>query len=457
MKNILKLSFVLINAARISQAVFAQEPNKTERTQLASQMENSIQTELLNKWYPQCVDSLYGGFLSTFTYDFKPTGPQDKFIVTQARHTWTTAKASELYPGVSYYLKCSEIGFHFLRDVMWDKVYGGFYDLVDRQGKVKNNPNASKEAYGNAFAIYALSAYFKASGDTSALNLVKKAFLWMEDHSHDAIYGGYYQYLTREGKPVQRDSNTPSTSDLGYKDQNSSIHILEALTELYRVWPQPLVRLRLQEMLSLIRDKMVSKQGYLRLFFQPDWTPVSFRDSSRASIIQHKYLDHVSFGHDIETAYLMREASHALGLQNDTLTQIIGKRMVDHALRNGWDKNLGGFYDEGYYFKGSDTITIIFASKNWWAQAEGLNTLLLMTDTYPNDSMHYYDKFKKQWNYIETYIIDHTNGGWYEEGLDNEPQRKTALKGHIWKGAYHNFRALSNCIKRLRGGDDEKN
>ena len=30
---------------------------------------------------------------------------------------------------------------------------------------------------------------------------------------------------------------------------------------------------------------------------------------------------------------------------------------------------------------------------------------------------------------LETYIIDHTNGGWYEEGLDNEPQRKTALKG----------------------------
>ncbi len=203
MKYILKVSFALFLVSGLRPEAKAQESNKTERLQLANQMENSIQTELLNKWYPQCVDSLYGGFLSTFTYDFKPTGPQDKFIVTQARHTWTTAKASELYPGVSYYLKCSEIGFHFLRDVMWDKVYGGFYDLVDRQGKVKNNPKALKQAYGNAFAIYALSAYYKASGDTSALNLVKKAFLWMEDHSHDAIYGGYYQYLTREGKPYR--------------------------------------------------------------------------------------------------------------------------------------------------------------------------------------------------------------------------------------------------------------
>ena len=67
---------------------------KGDRLEIAMAMENSLQTELLNRWYPQAVDSQHGGFLSTFTYDFKPTGPQDKFIVTQARHTWTTAKAT---------------------------------------------------------------------------------------------------------------------------------------------------------------------------------------------------------------------------------------------------------------------------------------------------------------------------------------------------------------------------
>jgi mannobiose 2-epimerase len=77
-----------------------------------------------------------------------------------------------------------------------------------------------------------------------------------------------------------------------------------------------------------------------------------------------------------------------------------------------------------------------------------------MADSYPNDSMHYYDKFKQQWNYIQTYIIDHVNGEWYEEGIDKEPQRKTALKGHIWKASYHNFRALANCVKRLRSGGE---
>jgi mannobiose 2-epimerase len=440
------LLFILFT---LSSIVFAQ--SKSERLQLANEMERSLQTELLNKWYPQCVDSLYGGFISTYAYDFKPTGSQDKFIVTQARHTWTTAKAFEHYPGDAYYLRCSESGFHFLRDVMWDKTNGGFYNLITREGKDKSNPLSPKEAYGNAFAIYALAAYYKASKDSAALNLAKKAFLWLEKHSHDPKYKGYYQHMKTNGTPVVRTASVPSTSDLGYKDQNSSIHLLEAFTKLYSVWKDSLLRQRLQEMLFLIRDKIVTLKGYMILFFKTDWTPISYRDSSKEVILQHRYINHVSFGHDVETAYLMLEASHILGLKNDKRTLAIAKKMIDHSLQNGWDDDLGGFYDEGYYFKDSAKISIIKDSKNWWAQAEGLNILLLMADKFPDDKMRYYDHFKKMWQYIQTYIIDHEYGDWYEEGLDKEPQRKTALKGHVWKATYHQSRALLNCIERLRG------
>lgn len=425
----------------------AQWNNRNERLQMAAVIDKSIQSEMLNKWYPQCVDSAFGGFITTFTYDFKPTGNQDKFIVTQARHTWTASKASELYRDKKYYIACARHGFRFLRDVMWDSTYGGFYNMVSREGKVKTDERAPKEAYGNAFAMYALAAYYKASGDKEALELAKKAFHWLEQHSHDPVHKGYFQHLQRNGEPVTRPANASSFSDLGYKDQNSSIHLLEAFTALYEVWKDPSLKERLREMLVLIRDTITSSKGYLQLFFQPDWTPVSFRDSSEAVIKTHKYLDHVSFGHDVETAYLILEASHVLGLKLD-LT--VPKRMVDHALLNGWDSTLGGFYDEGYYFKNKTGITILKDSKNWWAQAEGLNTLLIMADLFPKDSMRYYERFKQQWNYIDTYIIDHEYGEWFEEGLDKEPQRKTALKGHIWKATYHQFRALSNCMQRLQ-------
>ncbi len=429
--------------------------NREERLRIAGEMETSLQKELLDKYYPRNIDTTYGGFITTYTFDFKPTGPQDKFIVTQARHVWTTAKASQLYPTKKYFSEASANGFRFLRDKMWDSEYGGFYSLVDRTGVNKSNPRVPKDAYGNAFAIYALAAYYKAAKDTAALSLAKKAFAWLEAHSHDPIYGGYYQHLGRDGAPVKRDASVPATADIGYKDQNSSIHLLEAFTELYSVWPDAVVRKRLEEMLYLIRDKITTPKGSLTLFFTPDWKPVSVRNSSEAAVLRHRNLDHVSFGHDVETAYLMAEASHALGIKNDTITARVGKRMVDHALRNGWDTTLGGFYDEGYYFKNKESITIIKDSKNWWAQAEGLNTLLLMADKYPADPMRYFDKFKQLWKYVQTYLIDHVNGDWYEEGLDKEPQRKTALKAHQWKATYHNYRALSNCIKRLRGEEKE--
>src|SRR4051794_9855300 len=421
---------------------FAQTTNPDT---IQAQMRYAAKQGLLDVYYPRNIDAVDGGYLSTFTYDFKPTGAQDKMIVTQARNVWSTAKAAMFYHDTAY-ISMSRHGFYFLRDKMWDKQYGGFYNLVARDGTPKST---IKEAYGNAFAIYGLSAYYECSHDTAALNLAKTTFLWLEKHSHDPKYKGYYQHLQRDGTPVKRGADVKSTSDLGYKDQNSSIHILEALTELYQVWKDPLVKARLQEMLTLIRDTIVTPKGNLQLFFTPEWKPVSFRDSSEQSILQHRNLDHVSFGHDVETAYLMQEATEALGNMHDAKTLAIGKKMVDHALRVGWDNSLGGFYDEGYYFIDKPGLTIINKSKNWWAQAEGLNTLLIMAQLYPNDPAHYLQHFYKQWDYVQTYLIDHEHGDWYEEGLDNEPQRKTALKAHIWKGSYHNFRALMNCINRL--------
>lgn len=437
---------ILVTIALILPVAVSAQTSRADRLKLASEISYSLEKEMLNRWYPQCVDSADGGYLSTFTFDFRPTGPQDRFIVTQARHTWTTAKASEHYPTVEYYLPISRHGFYFLRDVMWDRVHGGFHNLVSKAGQVKSE---TKEAYGNAFAIYALAAFYKVSGDTSALNLAKKAFLWLEQHSHDPVRKGYFQHLQIDGTPVKRGKSTPSTSPLGYKDQNSSIHLLEAFTELYGVWKDPLVRERLAEMLILIRDTITTPNGYLALFLEPDWTPVSFRDSSQDVILRHSNLDHVSFGHDVETAYLLLEASHVLGIQHDTITLAKAKKMVDHALRQGWDSRVGGFYDEGYYFKGKRGFQIIKETKNWWAQAEGLNTLLLMADLFPNDRMRYYDKFKQQWQYIKRYLIDHEHGDWYSGGLDKSPELKTALKGHIWKGIYHQYRSLQNCVQRL--------
>jgi mannobiose 2-epimerase len=423
--------------------------NNDTRVKLADEIEHSIHHQLLNKWYPAAVDKEYGGFLSNFTYDFQPEEKQEKMIVSQSRHIWTASKAAVYYPEKKEYLKIAAHGFQFLSDKMWDKEFGGFFTLTDQSGKVLDTGLEAKTAYGNAFAIYGLAAYFHASGDSAALQLAQKAFHWLEEHSHDPVHKGYFQSLARGGRPLLDRSELPSTSQIGYKDQNSSIHLLEAFTELYQVWPDPLLGERLKEMLYLIRDTMVTDQGYLQLFFFPNWDPVSYRDSAEHLIEGHHSLDHVSFGHDVETAYLMLEAGHVVGIDDPEIMEV-GKKMVDHSLNFGWDEEVGGFYDGGFYFKGEEELTIVKDTKNWWAQAEGLNTLLIMADYFPEDKMDYFGKFQQQWEYIKQYIIDPEHGEWYPGGLDKEPHLRKARKAQIWKTPYHNFRSLANCVQRLR-------
>jgi len=423
-----------------------------QNQRILEEMEKSLRLELLNTWYPICVDTVYGGFLSYFTYDWQPKGFQNKFLVSQARHVWTTAEAAKFFKDDSYQ-KMAEHGFRFLRDKMWDKKNGGFFMLRNRQGEsIQRAYGDDKSAYGNAFAIYALATYYAMSGDTSALNLAQRTFFWLEQHSHDPTYKGYFDLMKQNGSWYSKTDSKLNPRRLigaGLKDQNSSIHLLEAFTELYRVWPDSLLRERLLEMLTLIRDTITTEKGYLTLFLERDWTPVSFRDSSDVERRANYFLDHISFGHDVETAYLMLEASHALGINSDPKTLTIAKKMVDHALAKGWDDENGGFYYQGYYFDNSDSITIINEAKTWWVQDEGLNALLLMAKLFPNEKK-YEDAFKKQWEYMKKYLIDHEHGGWYMEGLDNSPDKQQAPKAYDWKANYHDFRALMNCIKMLR-------
>lgn len=419
------------------------------RAALAAEARASLWRDVLAPWYPRAVDREAGGFLSGFDHAWRPAEDQQKMIVSQARHVWTTARAAAFFPDDTTLLPAARHGFAFLRDVMWDPRHGGFIWLVTRDGRVVAEPDgrALKQAYGQAFGIYALAAYYDVSGDTAALRLARDAFRWLDRHAHDAEHGGYFNYTTRDGAPLR----TGYGGDAA-KDQNSSIHILEAFTELYRVWPDSLLRDRLAEMLAIVRDTLVTDAGHLTLFTTADWTPVLWRDSTEAARrADNYYHDHISFGHDIETAYLLLEAATALGPEPDGTTLRVAKHLTDQALQHGWDDAVGGLVDGAFRYPEPRGLTIVLPGKTWWAQAEALNTLLIMGDLFSDDPLHYHERFLQQWAYIQGFLVDHQHGGWYPGGLDREPAQRLAPKGHIWKAAYHNARALMNVARRLEG------
>jgi len=419
----------------------------------ANELEKSLFEFIVNPWYPRSIDITYGGYISAFKYDWSLSErSQVKALVQQARHVWATSYIYETYPDKKEFLAYSVHGFRFLRDAMWDKEYGGFHAFCKRDGAPDTESINDKRIYGQAFAVYGLSQYYKMSNDPEALQLAEKTFYWMEENAHDHKNGGYYEFLKRDGTPVPAGdtnntgrSNSPGT---GLKEYNSSIHLMEAFTELYRVWPDSLVRARLEEMFFLIRDTFVHPDGYLQLYFYPDWTLVPDENMEEMSAGNHRFTQHFTYGHDVETAYLLIETAHVLGFGDDRKTDAIAKRFVDHSLESGWDEKAGGFFDAGRERHGE--VMIINNHKAWWGQIEGMNALLIMHLLYPDDPNDYYGKFLKSWDHIDTYLIDKEFGGWFNFGLDTNPESRYGDKSHVWKTTYHNARGMVNCIKLLR-------
>jgi mannobiose 2-epimerase len=426
--------------------------NNLSDGKLIGVFEKSLKNDILNYWYPKALDTVDGGYLSNFTYDWQPMPDQPKMLVSQSRHIWTSSEAALFYHD-STYIKYAKHGVDFLINHMWDTTYGGFYNIRSKKGSYTEEIyQDEKRAYGNAFAIYGLTAYYKATKDTIALSYAKKTFRWLDEHSFDKNYGGYFDVMLRDGRwkyQYEKEKKKGVLYEDAWKDYNSSIHLLECFTELYKAWPDPLVKQRLQNLMTLVRDTFVGQKGYLTLFYTRDWKPISNRDSTENIVRKNSYFDHVSFGHDVETAYLLLEASDALGIVNDTITLKIAKRMVDHALVNGFDPETGSIYNEGYYFPGSKSIVMLDKTAVWWIQAEGMNSFLMMSRIFPKEKK-YQDAFIKIWNYIDHNIIDKQYGEWYIDGIDTNPSVNKAPKASIWKVNYHNGRAMMNCIRILK-------
>ena len=403
------------------------------------QIEAALKSGLLETWFPRCLDRENGGFLCDFDNQWRPAGKQPKSIVFQGRMTWLASQGAMRYPQDPRYREAAEQGFRFLRDVQWDKTHGGWYWHLDRKGEQTSEWKGVKHAYGISFGIYGSAAYYAATKDPQALDLARRGYAWLEQHGHDGKSGGYFEYFAEDGTPILTDADNPLPNHpktdaigtrIGYKSMNAHIHLLEALTELYQVWPDPSLKERLAEMLGIVRDRIVVPPGAMHQFFNPDWTPVP---------------DHDSFGHDIETGYLLIEAAEALGLKNDPRMLAVAKSLEDHALDYAWDKAHGGYFETGGTFG-----PVYERKKGWWTQAEGLNGLMAMARHYPGDPRHYRELFSMQWKFIQANVIDAEHGGWYVTSLDTGGD-PNAAKGSEWKGGYHDGRALMNAVDWLGG------
>ena len=391
-------------------------PNPEQLTkELNQELEN-----ILKYWTDFGVDHQFGGFVGRRDYLNRQIGGASKGAVLNARILWTFSAAYNFTKNPDY-LRLADRAFQYFTTHFEDHQYGGLVWELDEKGEVLND---RKQIYGQGFGIYGYSEYYKASKNPKALEAAISLFELIEEHSFDTAEGGYLEAFANDWSPLEdlrlstKDANEPKT-------MNTHLHILEPYTNLLKVWPDERLRKKTTALIRIFVDKIIDKNTHhFNLFFDLDWTV-------RSSI--------VSFGHDIEGAWLLYEA--ALVVEDDLLINEVKDnlvRMVDATLKDGCDT-------DGSVFNEKDTNSgHLDTDKHWWMEAEALVGLTYAWKITGKEV--YWDEMGRVWHFIKKYLIDPVNGEWFWRVDKNGEPNISEDKAGFWKCPYHNSRALMEVI-----------
>ena len=298
---------------------------------LSAAAERELREDILPFWAQRTVDKEQGGFYGLITNDLQIETSAPKGSVLNTRILWTFSAVSRIWPD-QLYRETAERAYAYVLEHFWDEEHSGLVWMVDHKGDFLD---ARKQTYGQAFGIYALSEYFRATGEQEALERAISLYRSIEAHAFEPPqgdeHGGYVEALARDWSPLEDMRLSPIDLNVPYS-QNTHLHLLEAYSALLRSWPDPALRERLKALWQIlafrIRDE---KTNHLVLFQDRDWKPLS---------------EALSYGHDIEASWLLCEAAGVL--EDEELiarTNAIALTMAETVLEEGFDREHGGVSD----------------------------------------------------------------------------------------------------------------
>jgi len=212
------------------------------------------------------------------------------------------------------------------------------------------------------------------------------------------------------------------------KSMNTHLHMLEAYTRLYQVWPHPQLRDRLEGLLDVMMDRVVNRQTYhFNLFFDRNWKVQG---------------DVISFGHDIEGSWLMLEAAETLrDAAKIASCHTLAVRMVDAVLREGVSPAHGVMNE-------AQNGGIIDPDVHWWPQAEGIVGCVNAYQVSGNP--HYLEAAQALWQFAQRHLVNTAQGEWFRVADQSGVHDKSPWIVDPWKCPYHNARSCMEVTTRLQ-------
>ena len=377
---------------------------------------------ILHYWMERTPDQVNGGFVGRIDHSGNVYHDAPKGSVLNSRILWTFSAAYSL-TNDHRYLETAHAAYHYLTENFIDKDYGGVYWTVDHKGQPLDT---KKQIYALSFAVYGLSEYYRCTGNEEAKRIAILLFEDIVRYSYDERHGGYIEALSRDWKELA-DLRLSAKDANEKKSMNTHLHVLEGFANLYRTWPDAALKQRLMELVELFTNHIISKKtGHLLLFFDDQW---------------HSKSDTVSFGHDIEAAWLVQEAAELTGDEN-LLSEVKDcSLLLANAAERGLDQDGGLWYE---YEPSTDHLV---KEKHSWPQAEAMvgffNAWQLTREK------RYLEHSLNSWSFVKKYMHDKTCGEWYWGVHENYAPMSNEDKVGIWKCPYHNSRACIEIVHRI--------
>ena len=420
------LTAIIILSLPASHAVAQSNNDRAVAEQLRKEVVQDLTGNILPFWAKHSPDPA-GGFYGLINHEAVPVPSANKGGILNARILWTFASAYRIL-GDARYKELADRAARYFLDHLIDREYGGvFWDL-----KADGMPvNMQKQSYVNAFGIYGLSEHFRATGNIESLQGAIGIYNTMIKHAYDPVNGGFIENFSREW--VLPD-NLPFP-----KGMNNNLHVLEALTNLYRVWRDPDLGEHLRTQISVMSNKILDQSTWHeRLYLSMDFVARTRIDS---------------YGHDIEFSWLLVEAAEVLGDEKVIAdTKRIAVNISDVQLKEGTAPE-GYIKGENFFgnrpaFGGAHAESSEHGERiEWWPQAEAV--VGYVNAWQISGERKYLDAAVNAWNWIKKYVIDYQYGEWYGNIYTDGTPIKTSQKASMWRCPYHNSRMGFEIMARI--------
>ena len=294
-------------------------------------------------WCERIVDP-QGGFYESLNEHGQAKQSPFKTVLNQARLTYVFSHAAVL-GGDASLRRAADHGFDFLRraSVVSGRVQG-WPRALNAQAEVLD---PARDTYDQAFVIFAMAWYYRASASHEALHLAEQACEFLETRLADTAHGGFFEEYPAIGKLPRR--------------QNPHMHLLEAVLAMHAATGQQIWLDRATRLITLFTKVFFDERtGSLAEFFDGTWS----RAAGASGMLREP-------GHQFEWMWLLQQyLQQATDLAPDIRDDLEGhaRRLFEFGSQYGIDMTgpLQGLVFDAVTAEGLALAT----SKLLWPQTE---------------------------------------------------------------------------------------